>query len=229
MLDILDHHGNGGIRGEAPYTTTHINGYENSTYVYRLKETNTTTKKGRVKNGTPGKEGTTTVSGTRIKTYTAKMSNSTYILYKQTEGPWAGRQYMSYGTVARVGCPTTAMATAVSSFSKGVKLTPNDFTDQMNSTGGVVYALRNLGFPCTYHGSIDRSAIIKELKAGYPVIYHVGSSSIFTYSEHWMALIDISSDGKKIYVASGASGSGAGWYSTDTAFYGAIDYITLDH
>lgn len=44
-----------------------------------------------------------------------------------------------------------------------------------------------------------------------------------------MALIDISSDGKKIYVASGSSISAAGWYDTSTALYATVDFFTFNH
>lgn len=179
---------------------------------------------------TAGKEGTTSISGLNIKTYTTSKGRK-YILYQQHVGPWSGLSYASggnvYGTVGAVGCPTSACATAVSAFNQGKNLTPTDFRDAIYPTtiGG---ALRNLGFNITYYDGFDRDRVINQLKKGYPVIYRVTSASIFTNNQHWMALIDISSDGKKIYVASGSSGSAAGWYDIDTAFYAADEYFIFN-
>ena len=102
-----------------------------------------------------------------MATYTSKIGKRTYILYKQTEGPWADKPYGSggavYGTVGYCGCPTTACATAVSGFKSGAKLTPEDFRKSIANTT-VSGGLSSLGFNVTYHGGPDNNTIISELK-----------------------------------------------------------------
>lgn len=73
--------------------------------------------------GTPGKTGITTVSGVEVKTYTSSFGR-TYIMFDQTKGPWASLPYHG-STVGKIGCPTTASATAATGL--GVNCTPRDF------------------------------------------------------------------------------------------------------
>lgn len=200
-----------------------------------LRQPGTSTENGTVLSGTPGKEGRTTVGGTKIKTYTSVKGKRTYILYKQTEGPWSTKPYGSgntyFGTVGYCGCPTTACATMFSGFKKTQKLTPEDYRQAIYPTSvgdGVNRLVSKYGYSFNYHGYFNKNEVIEQLKKGNPVVYHVNSASIYTNNEHWMALLDINDNGTKVYVATGASVSASsGWYDINTAFYTADFFFTL--
>ena len=178
--------------------------------------------------GEPGKTGKVTVSGTEVETYT-NSKGDTYILYRQTQGPWATQGYMG-GTVAKIGCTTAASATAASKYDS--RLTPMNFLNIQNI--GVTRTLASNGLKFERVGSdnvqrteSDKNKIKGYLQEGYPVMIHVNKNSIFTNSEHYMTLIDINGD--KVYLATGDTSTGKkpGWYNFDDVFKGLDIYYKI--
>jgi uncharacterized protein (DUF1330 family) len=79
-------------------------------------------------------------------------------------------------------------------------------------------------YKCTMSNSSNKNTIIDNLKQGNVVVIKVKKASNFTTSQHYMALIDIKSDGSQIFVGNSyGSGTGTynrtGWFDTDTVLY----------
>lgn len=72
----------------------------------------------------------------------------------------------------------------------------------------------------------QQEQVIQHLKGGNPVIIYVIKKlgSIYTSSQHYMALLDVSSDGSKVRVSDPADPAEThnGWNSTTDVFKGAI-------
>lgn len=173
--------------------------------------------------GEPGETGTAEVAGITVQTYTSS-SGKVYIMYKQAEGPWASKPYAG-GTVKKFGCPTAAGATALSGL--GFSYTPSDFLNMYDS--GVFNVLRSKGVQvdvtsCKGISETDKSRIVGHLQEGNPVVFHVLAGSIFTDSQHWMAILDVNETGDKVYVAAGTSKSPSAWYDINTALNDLADY-----
>ena len=78
-------------------------------------------------------------------------------------------------------------------------------------------------------GSITHDDIINELKKGNVAIIMVKADSWFTGSQHYMALIDVSADGKQIFVGNSygtGTGSGSnGWFNSKTVLTDVHEYV----
>ena len=79
-------------------------------------------------------------------------------------------------------------------------------------------------YKCTMSNSSNKNTIIDNLKKGNVVVIKVKSASKFTGSQHYMALIDIKSDGSQIFIGNSYdSGTGTynrtGWFDTGTVLY----------
>ena len=79
-------------------------------------------------------------------------------------------------------------------------------------------------YKCTMSNSSNKNTIIDNLKKGNVVVIKVKSASKFTGSQHYMALIDIKSDGSQIFVGNSYdSGTGiynrTGWFDANTVLY----------
>lgn len=143
-----------------------------------------------------------------------------YMLYNQADPKWGSVTYPSGKTIAAVGCLITS--TAVVSSAADSSVTPytvfnNGARHQFPYTG-VIHSTGSEWFSCKT-GSISYQNIINELKKGNAVVIKVEADSAFTNSQHYMALIDVSSDGKKIFVGNSYASGGYGrngWFDSGT-------------
>ena len=184
-------------------------------------------EKGLSATGTPGETSEIYYEGTKIKTYTSS-SGRTYIMYKQSQGPWASTSYGS-GTIGGIGCPTTAASTALAGL--GFSYLPSDFAEIGNSgfTAVVGNRLQNK-YTITIHDENERASvdsnninkIIGCLQEGMPVIVHATASlgSDFTTSQHYFVLLDIDANNKKVYTATGLSYKDDAWYDINYVLKG---------
>ena len=141
-----------------------------------------------------------------------------YKLYNQADPKWGSVTYPSGKTIAAVGCLITS--TAVVSSAADSSVTPytvfNNGARHQYPYTGVVHSTGSEWFSCKT-GSISSENIKNELKKGNAVVIKVEEASAFTNSQHYMALIDISSDGNKIFVGNSYSTGGYGrngWFDS---------------
>lgn len=141
-----------------------------------------------------------------------------YMLYNQADPKWGSVTYPSGKTIAAVGCLITS--TAVVSSAADSSITPytvfNNGARHQYPYTGVIHSTGSEWFSCKT-GSISYNNIINELKKGNAVVIKVEEASAFTNSQHYMALIDISSDGDKIFVGNSYASGGYGrngWFDS---------------
>lgn len=141
-----------------------------------------------------------------------------YMLYNQADPKWGSVTYPSGKTIAAVGCLITSVAVVSSAADSSI--TPytvfnNGARHQFPYTG-VVHSTSSEWFSCKT-GTITADNIKNELKKGNAVVIKVEEASSFTNSQHYMALIDISSDGSKIFVGNSYANGGYGrngWFTS---------------
>lgn len=166
--------------------------------------------------------------------FTSK-SGKIYKLYDQTQWPWSSYKYSNGETISNNGCMLTAAATVASSL-WNYKITPWDFFNEKYR-----HALVSSSVPIMSNGKLKakpintNNQIIDNLQKWNPVIIMVKNNE-FTSSQHYLALLDISSDGNKIFIGNshiadaekGKKNVKNGWYPTKdvltnvneaTAFY----------
>ena len=149
-----------------------------------------------------------------------------YKLLNQADTEWKDVKYPTRsGTIGKVGCMITSVAVVSSSYDK--TMTPKKVMDagyQHNYPSDSIPHFSAKNFKCTMSSSINKNTIIDNLKQGNVVVIKVKGASKFTTSQHYMALIDIKSDGSQIFVGN-SYGDGAGtynrtgWFDTDTVLY----------
>ncbi len=152
-------------------------------------------------------------------THTNSINNVTFNLYSQTDSRWSSKVFSTGGTLGEYGCMLTSTAVVSSGYDKSV--TPETVFDSKYRASfprNGIEGFAGSKFSC-YSGSTSSSSIISALKQGQVVVIMVyggskNGSSKFTGSQHYMALIDISSD--KIFVGNGYATytyGQTGWFS----------------
>lgn len=181
---------------------------------YRKKQANYYYKLYCKNNTGTGKNGSIIIRGTKLSTYTSS-SGKRFIEYKQNRGPWASAPYAG-STIARVGCPLAAIATLTSGY--GYNFTPDKWsTNGMISILGTIkkYTSKadmvSIGNYTANVGSYHKKDIQNHLRKKHEVIIHVIAPNTFAYSQHWMALLDINSNGSKVYVSNPNASGENGW------------------
>ena len=153
----------------------------------------------------------------------------TYKEFKQN-GPSSYRD-KPYGddTIAAQGCSITSIAIVLSGY--GYNYTPATWSGTSLVS---IYGETNKVVPSINHTnsvsgatSENKAAIQKHLKTGNPVIIHVLSKSPFTANQHWMALLDISSDGSQVYLSNPNITGVNGWVNIDTVLTDLMTYILV--
>jgi hypothetical protein len=156
-------------------------------------------------------------------TYTNTKNKIVYKLYNQASSPWGSLTYSDGKTVAYRGCMITSSAVIASAGDSSV--TPETVYNKYLHTNpsSAIPSLSGNNFTCSF-GNTSKSSIQSYLNDGKVVVVKVwgrsnGGSSSFTSSQHYMALLDISSDNNQVYVGNShgsASGkSASAWFSID--------------
>lgn len=166
------------------------------------------------------------------KTYTDSNSHTNsingikYMIYDQTDSRWGNTKYPNGKTIGAIGCLITS--TAVISSSADSSITPlsvfNTSARHEYPSNGVITMTGNDYFTCKW-GSITRETIVNDLLSGKVGVIKVEEGSRFTSSQHYMALIDVSSDGNKIFIGNYYSGGSGGWYATSTVLTDVHEYF----
>jgi len=176
---------------------------------------------------TVGTNGIIDLEGMELSTYT-NSKELTFIEFKQDSGTWAS---MKYGetTIANEGCSITTISIVASSY--GINKTPNEWTPSGNYISILntikQFAPNTVAVPIQGNGksdgfahqnvrNTDKKAIQEHLETGNPVVIHVlgnkkGYTNPYTSNQHWMALLDVSEDGKQVYVSNPNKNGGNGW------------------
>ncbi len=153
-----------------------------------------------------------------------------YMLYNQADPRWGKQKYSNGKTIAEIGCLLTSIS--VVSSAGNSEVTPlyafKKKTYNYYMTNAIPRLAGSDSFKCKV-GSISTDGIVNQLKKGNVAIIMVKADSWFTSSQHYMALIDITSDGKKIFVGNSyGTGSGAGsngWFNTKTVLTDVHEYV----
>ena len=159
--------------------------------------------------------------------YTSSINGIMYNLYNQSDSKWKGVYFGNGQDIDQNGCMITSVAVISSSVDPSI--TPltvfnSKYRHSFPYTG--INALTNGVFSCS-HEWVTKSNVIDNLKKGNVLVIMVKDKSKFTGSQHYMSLIDISSDGSKIYVGN-SYGSGKGNYNR-TGWFSTADIIEDIH
>lgn len=161
--------------------------------------------------------------------YTNSNNGIKYIKYEQRDPRWNDLKFGS-GTVGDRGCNMISSAVIASAYDSNITPYTIYNSDYRSSDPAVVIeSLTNGAFNCqknTYYDTFGLADIVKNnLKAGNPVVILVkgvtdSGKSKFTSDQHYMALIDISSDESQIYVGNSYGNSSstygqATWFKTE--------------
>ena len=176
---------------------------------------------------TSAPEGNTSVQEqTNANIHKNSINGIEYKLLNQADAEWKDVKYPTRsGTIGKVGCMITSVAVVSSAYDK--TMTPKKVMDagyQHNYPSDSIPHFSANNYTCTMSSSSNKNTIIDNLKQGNIVVIKVKGASKFTTSQHYMALIDIKSDGSQIFVGN-SYGDGAGtynrtgWFDTDTVLY----------
>ncbi len=173
--------------------------------------------------------GTVTLSsGDGYKSLYTSSFGKKYKEYKQNSSDASYRNLM-YGdnTIAVQGCSITAIAIVLSGY--GYDVTPATWSgNNYISVSGVLNSYVGASLHYASSNSYDSKQYIQDnLKNGNPVIIHVLARSSFTNNEHWMALLDISSDGSQVYLSNPNASGQNGWVNIDDALYDLNSYVVV--
>lgn len=164
--------------------------------------------------------------------YVYTKASGSFKEYKQYKGSYANNRTCFGGTIYSEGCMVTAMAIILSGY--GVNETPGTINAGYN---GMAYSYlqqkcrdnnikySNVTMSIT---AANRQAAIKtirdSLNKGGIVYFDVDSTSIFTNSTHYMAILDIR-DNNEIYISDPARESA--WYSIDVLNQGLTGFMVV--
>ena len=152
-----------------------------------------------------------------------------YKLYDQTLWPWSSLKYGDGKLFDYKWCMLTAAAVITSSLN--YQITPTNFFNKKYRHEYVYNSIPKYSsqkiksYRYLRMGSDTNRKVVENLKKGNPAIIKVvwgkKGESKFTWDQHYLALLDVSNDWKKIYVGnshiSGASNEYAAhwWYPTN--------------
>ena len=140
--------------------------------------------------------------------YTAS-SGKQYREYKQYEGSYKDTLYMPYGEpISSIGCSLTAIAISLTGY--GVDVNPGDLAGH----NYLSQHFEDYGVSCS-RGSATADNITDHLNEGKPVVVEISGTLVTAegtkyYGQHFIALIDINSDGD-VYVSDPGSTVSNGW------------------
>ena len=158
-------------------------------------------------------------------------SGMTYKLYDQTQWPWSWLKYSDGKTMRMKWCMLTSAAVIASSL-WNFQITPKVVFDF--DRWKFRHSLVSSSVPVISGGKLNsrkassNEEVLSELKKWNPAVIKVKwakqrGASKFTSGQHYMALLDISPDGSKVFVwnshvLDGGKYSSSGWYSTSEVF-----------
>lgn len=145
-------------------------------------------------------------------------SGITYKDFKQYKGSYANQTYWG-GTISSHGCGPTSMAILLSGLTD-LNYTPADTArlmterfgyENVTSTPHMQEVLDSLGIPSEINQSPTADDIQSALKSGKVLMVSVGSGTIFTDNDHFIALVDINDQGQ-VYVLNPSDSTESGWF-----------------
>lgn len=159
---------------------------------------------------------------TSSNSHTSSINGIRYLLHNQSDSRWGDIEYPSGKTIAGIGCMITATAVVSSAYDDSI--TPKTVFDEARHDYPYkgINNLAGDGFSCKQISATNsKNNILNALSQGKVVVIMVygkkkGGTSVFTTSQHFMALIDYKDD--KIFVGNSYSSAGtglSGWYDKD--------------
>lgn len=146
--------------------------------------------------------------------HTSGITGKQFKEYKQNgDAPWAGVGYANGNTIGAWGCPLVSDAILCSGY--GQDVTPVQINSEYSGGYTVGNKICSITGSSNHFYSIDKNKIVTHIKNGGTVMVH-SYSQPFTSSEHYMAIIDVSSDGNQIYLSNPNYYGPNGWMNTDT-------------
>lgn len=151
-----------------------------------------------------------------------------FMIYEQMDSRWSNLPYLradGTGTIGERGCNIIAGAVIASGFDNTI--TPYEIYNtnyRSNHPYIVINNITNNQSNC-YYSHMSQNEIINNLKQGNVAVILVygpvnGGNSKFTPEQHYISIIDISSDGNQIYIGNSYDNgthyySKSGWFNTD--------------
>lgn len=154
------------------------------------------------------------------------LNNTKFMIYNQIDTRWSNLSFPGsngVGTVGERGCNIIATAVIVSGYDNSI--TPYNVYNSSYRSAHPYDAVNNLTnhkFNCSM-SSTNTTSIVNNLKDGnvYVVLVYGssnGGSSKFTSSQHYISIIDVSSDGDYVYVGNSYDETHtygkSGWFAT---------------
>lgn len=174
-------------------------------------------------NGTSNSGGSSSSSNGNGYSKVYKVNGKEYKEFKQSQGSYASVPY-SGGTISSSGCGPTSVAIVASGYGKNYtpgtlvedakkKYNVSNFTASPNATAKMLNTA-GLSYTSTY--SLTKENLKNHLKTGKPAVLSVDNScgGMFTSATHYIAILDIDENGKKVYVAN-PSNKASGWINID--------------
>ncbi len=139
--------------------------------------------------------------------------------YKQNgDAPWAYEAYANGGTIGDSGCCLVADCILCSGYGKDI--TPIE----LNSKGAYTVG-EGIGY-VQYFSSASNSEVINHLKNGGTVMSWTTNPQ-YAVSQHYMAVIDVSSDGSKVYVSNPNYNGPTGWIDANSYLNAMETYLFI--
>ena len=150
--------------------------------------------------------------------------------YKQSNAPWSSDEYCNnkhFGggmTIGGHACPLVADAILCSGY--GADITPRELNKKYWSGYTVGQEIASVTNCSNNNVRFTNADAINHLKKGGTLIVH-SFSQPFTYSEHWMSIIDVSSDGSEVYLSNPNSGGPNGWMNATSTLNAMVTVMYI--
>ena len=132
--------------------------------------------------------------------------------YKQSDAPWSSTSYANGNTIGAWGCPLVSDAILCTGY--GHDVTPVAINSKYYGGYIVGAEISSITGASTNFETMNIDKFKQHLLSGGTAIVYSHNSK-FTGSEHYMAIIDISSDGNEVYLSNPNSAGPNGWMDTN--------------
>lgn len=192
-----------------------------------------------------------------VGTYTDKFGR-TFYNFKQYKGSYAQYIWV-YGTgntIDNNGCALTSAAIILSGYLESPK-NPKEIVQEQAPDGKAFGSAPSPASYITYYGinasrpydhhyteltSAQKQVIVDNLINGNQIIIYVlgaegvyyggvryTGSSVFTTSQHWIALLDYDETNDTIYISNPSDNGGTGWKDRQTVLNSCTEYILIEN
>ena len=141
---------------------------------------------------------------------TITVGDKTYKNFKQINQAYKNVPLANYGGTSLYysGCAVTSVSIICSAFGEDVSpVAINNYEASIKSTYHPGVVTHYTGIPASWNYNYSSSAVVEQLKRGYPTIVYIGPNSgrWSTSRGHFFTILSVSDDGSMVYVSDPAS------------------------